>query len=145
MILLSDCVGQVESSGNPGAMRYEPDYNPPLSSIQTVQKYATGGYMDLTTARMIASTSFGEFQIMGANLYAVLKYQKTIADYLTSPQDQLETFRAFIEQLGFSDDPFSLMSEPAILRFARLYNGSEVYAQSLQEAYQTMQNTESVS
>jgi hypothetical protein len=135
MILLSDCVGQVESSGNPGAMRYEPDFIPTQNAIETVQSVATGGYMDQTTARMIASTSFGEFQIMGANLYAVLKYQKTISDYLTTPQDQLETFNAFIEYLGFSDGPFSLMSEPALLKFARLYNGSEVYAKSLRDAF----------
>ena len=138
MILLSDCVSQVESSGNPSAMRYEPDYNPTLSSIQSVQKYATGGYMDLITARMVASTSWGEFQIMGANLWGVLNYQKTMMDYLSSPADQLVAFHKFIAQIGFTDGPFKLMSETALLRFARFYNGSEVYAESLKRAYVQM-------
>ena len=147
MILLSDCVAQVESSGNPLAMRYEPDYTPTLNSIQLTQKFAANGYMDTNTAngymdtntaRMIASTSWGKFQIMGANLYAVLKYEDTLVSFLSDVGSQLAAFQSFIGHIGFTDGPFSLMSENALLRFARLYNGSEVYAESLKHAYGQM-------
>ena len=138
MILLSDCVAQVESANNPCAMRYEPDYVPTLTSIQSVQKYATAGYMDATTARMIASTSWGKFQIMGANLYAVLKFEDTLLDYLSDAGQQLVTFQDFIAHLGFTDGPFAMMSDASLLKFARLYNGSEVYAESLKHAYGQM-------
>ena len=138
MILLSDCVAQVESSGNPLAMRYEPDYLPTLTSIQLTQKFATNGYMDTNTARMIASTSWGKFQIMGANLYAVLKFEGTLLDYLSDAGQQLVTFQDFIAHLGFTDGPFAMMSDASLLKFARLYNGSEVYAESLKRAYGQM-------
>lgn len=138
MILLSDCVAQVESSGNPLAMRFEPDYTPTLSSVQLVQKYAANGYMDNITARMIASTSWGKFQIMGANLYAVLKYEDTIFSYLSDAGSQLVSFRDFISQIGFTDGPFSMMSENALLKFARLYNGSDVYASALRQAAENL-------
>lgn len=135
MILLSDCVAQVESANNPLAMRYEPDYLPTLTSIQLTQKFASNGYMDTITARMIASTSWGKFQIMGANLYSVLKYEDTIVSFLSDVGSQLAAFQSFIAHLGFTDGPFKHMSETALLKFARLYNGSEVYAQSLNDAY----------
>ena len=138
MILLSDCVAQVESANNQCAMRYEPDYLPTLTSIQLNQKFATNGYMDTNTARMIASTSWGKFQIMGANLYAVLKYEDTLVSFLSDVGSQLAAFQSFIGHIGFTDGPFSLMSENALLRFARLYNGSEVYAESLKHAYGQM-------
>ncbi len=138
MILLSDCVAQVESANNPLAMRYEPDYTPTLNSVQLVQKYAANGYMDNITARMIASTSWGKFQIMGANLYAVLKYEDTLFSYLSDAGVQLVTFQDFIKHLGFTDGPFAMMGEASLLKFARLYNGSEVYAESLKHAYGQM-------
>ena len=138
MILLSDCVAQVESSGNPLAMRYEPDYLPTLNSIQLTQKYATNGYMDTNTARMIAATSWGKYQIMGANLYAVLKYEDTLVSFLSDVGSQLAAFQSFIGHLGFTDGPFAMMGEQSLLKFARLYNGSEVYAESLKHAYGQM-------
>lgn len=142
MIRLSDCVKQVESSGNYLAMRFEPTYTPTPSSQQAVQKYASGGYMDMTTARMICQTSWGAFQIMGANLYGNLDCQTTLATYLqNSANIQLSMFNRFIQQIGFSDGPYKLMSQKARLRFARLYNGSEVYAHSLDEAYDNLEKT----
>ena len=138
MISLSDCVAQVESANNPCAMRYEPDYVPTLNSIQLTQKFATAGYMDTITARMIASTSWGKFQIMGANLYAVLKYEDTLVSFLSDVGSQLAAFQSFIGHLGFTDGPFAMMGEASLLKFARLYNGSEVYAESLKHAYGQM-------
>ncbi len=138
MILLSDCVAQVESANNPLAMRYELDYIPTFNSILLTQKFATNGYMDTITARIIASTSWGKYQIMGANLYAGLKYEDTLFSYLSDAGVQLVTFQDFIKHLGFTDGPFAMMGEASLLKFARLYNGSEVYAESLKHAYGQM-------
>ena len=133
-ILLSDCVAHVESAGNPLAMRFEPDFNPTNAAIITVQSFATNGYMNKITARMIASTSWGRYQIMGANLWTQ-GYTGTILGYLSSNIAQRESFERFIQHIGFTDRPFKLMSPDAVLKFARLYNGSEVYAESLNRAY----------
>lgn len=135
-ILLSQCVAQVESAGNLLAMRYEPDATPTPASIQAVRSHAVGGYMDFTTARMVASTSWGMYQIMGFNLWSTLHYSKTLTEYLTSARDQRAAFEKFINKIGFTDGPFALMSITEVDKFAGLYNGSQVYAASLQNAYQ---------
>lgn len=138
-ILLSDVVAQVESSGNPLAMRFEPTFLSTVGCKQAAQNYAAdGGYMDMNTAAVICCTSWGKFQIMGANLYGLLEYKKALVDFLTTPADQLTAFRSFIDKIGFTDLPFSDMAQADLLKFAKLYNGSEVYAASLTHAYQGM-------
>ena len=132
--MLSEVVAQVESSGNPLAMRYEPAWNP--QNEMNAQHYATGGWIDEPTAAMICKTSWGKYQIMGDNLYGALGYGGTIVEFLNNPLCQLRYFQAFLRMIGFSDTEFSLMTEAEKVAFGAAYNGNgPVYAQALDKAY----------
>ena len=132
--MLSEVVAQVESSGNPLAMRYEPAWNP--QNEMNAQHYATGGWIDEPTAAMICKTSWGKYQIMGDNLYGALGYDGTIVDFLNNPLRQLRYFQAFLRTIGFADVVFNAMSEADKVAFGAAYNGNgPVYAQSLNSAY----------
>lgn len=136
--LLSECVSYVESRGNPLAMRYEPSYNASPSGIVSAAKYATGGYMSQDTAHMTACTSWGEFQIMGDNLYN-LGYTDTIFEFLSDSELQMRYFHLFIGRIGFVDGPFRLLSDTELNNFAKAYNGSLAYANALKEAAAKLQ------
>jgi len=134
-IKLSDVVAQVESGGSILAMRYEPAYSPPEASVEACIA-AASTYIDYITALTICKTSWGKFQIMGGNLYsAPLSLSENILRYATDEALQLATFNKFIETIGFENVEFSTLTANQLNRFALAYNGSIVYAQSLQKAY----------
>ncbi len=136
MILLSQVVAQVESGGSIFAMRYEPAYEP---SNAAACQAAAGEYMSMETAAMICKTSWGRYQIMGDNLYGpVINLRVNIIRYASNEILQLHSFCTFISSLGFQDVDFSTLSEKDLEKFAVLYNGSAVYAESLSAAYQRM-------
>lgn len=138
-ILLSDCVAYVESRNNPCAARYEPTWNATLEQIDMATFYATGGWISQNTAIMLASTSWGAYQIMGANLWTVCKYKGTLAQYLNTPSDQIETFKAFLGLIGWKDQPFAGMTSSELERFGAQYNGNgEAYADALTGAYRKL-------
>lgn len=132
MQTIADVIGDIESSHNPAALRFEPltyenapHVNDALKSIKECN------LCSLDTARMIYSTSWGEFQIMGRNLYnpQVCGYRNNIARYLVQSNDQFITFDSFLFRMGLSiklkgSSPASLFSDPNLrIQFARLYNG----------------------
>lgn len=140
MILLSDVVAQVESAGNLLAMRFEPDYVPSMVGIQNCQNYVVNGYIDYKTARNICQTSYGKYQIMGDNLFNELNYKNTLFNYLSSEENQLLTFSEFIKKIGFENIEFNLIPKNELNNFAIHYNGSVVYANSLENAYGVLKN-----
>lgn len=136
MILLSDVIAENESSQNPLSMRFEITYNPSLNGIKNAQEYATAGYMDINTARMICQTSWGKFQIMGDNIYNLLNINITLLDYLSDKNNiQLNAFNMFIRHIGFTNCEYSMMSERDKEKFAQAYNGSLQYIEGMNEAY----------
>jgi len=137
-IMLSDVVAQVESSNCPGAIRYEPGYQPSALGIGQAARFATGSWMDNATAQIIAKTSFGRFQIMGDNLYNAMQYTGTIWDFVAWPAKQLEIFNLFIQRGKFKDAPFAGLVKSELDAFALYYNGARVYADSLVRTYQAM-------
>jgi hypothetical protein len=138
MILLSQVVAQVESGGSIFAMRYEPNFAPHPASVAACQT-AAGEYISTETARMICKTSWGRYQIMGDNLYGpVINLRVNIISYATNEIIQLHSFATFIGSIGFQDVDFSTLSDEDLEKFAVLYNGSAVYADSLKSAYQRM-------
>ena len=139
-IMLSDCVAYVESRNNAKAMRYEPTYKFDSANVYIASDYATGGWIDTTTAAMIVATSWGAYQIMGDHLYGQ-GYRGTIVDFLNNQQgQQKDAFDTFLETIGFIDVPFDTLDTAKLDKFALRYNGSPVYAQSLEEAYQALKN-----
>jgi len=134
-ITLGDCVAYVESRNNPLAMRYEPNFSTSQNARDIISRLAVNGFMDENTADIIAATSWGQYQIMGENLWTICGYKGTIAAYITDPGKQYETFQNFIEHIGYKDAPFNPTAKIYNARFAIAYNGSEQYAQALVNAY----------
>jgi hypothetical protein len=138
MILLSQVVAQVESSGDIFALRYEPTYEPSSASIVACRS-AASSYMSVESARMICKTSWGRYQIMGDNLYgSAIQLRDNIIQYASNEILQLHSFATFIGSLGFQDVDFATLSELDLQKFALAYNGSLIYADSLNSAYEQL-------
>lgn len=127
---LQDIVATVESNNRPGAIRFEPDvYASPWQAFgadwpATVQFIAQAHDCSALTARMIASSSWGAYQVMGFNLWgpAVL-CGLTVPLFLTMPGTQSATFRRFARTGAFDPDNFDTADDALLLRFARFWNG----------------------
>lgn len=132
MTTVADVIGSIESTNNPGALRFEfatyekaPFYGAIIDSIKECN------LCNVATARMIYATSWGEFQIMGLNLYdpRMCAYRNSVARYMVQSGDQFVTFNSFLFRMPLgvklkSDSPASLFSDPNLrVQFARLYNG----------------------
>ncbi len=124
-MLLSDVIAAVESRNNPAAMRFEPSHYAgqiKFANLALVMRYGGGGFLTTATARMIAATSWGMFQIMGEYLYAQ-GYKKTLREFLADERAQLEQFEIFINQFRFTDVQFSVLTSAQKTFFASRYNG----------------------
>lgn len=134
MDTVADVIGAIESGHNPGALRFEylgytkaPLLN---ATIEAIIKY---NVCSVATARMIYATSWGEFQIMGENLYDpnLCAYRNSIARYLVQSGDQFVTFNSFLFRMPLSPrinagSPASLFKDPNLrLQFSREYNGPD--------------------
>lgn len=134
MNTVADVIGNIESAHNPAALRFEPlTYESAPYYGAVIDAIKECNLCSIETARMIYSTSWGEFQIMGMNLYdsRVCAYRNNIARYLVQSGDQFVTFDSFLFRMPLgvklkSDSPSSLFSDPNLrAHFARLYNGPE--------------------
>jgi hypothetical protein len=119
----------VESSGNQYAIRFEPAtfQAAPAWIMKQVSRiqYAHGkiGAMDAQTALAVGCTSYGLYQILGANIYSGV-YAKPFWQFMENVADQQAAFQEFISPHGF--DPTEDVSEWADSRFAAFatfYNG----------------------
>lgn len=140
MPLLSDVVAMVESSNNPLAIRYEPDFNPSLDAIRKAKEFATGGYIDFYTAQMICRTSWGKYQIMGDNLYGLLGMSYNIHFFLGDTFSQRQFFDAFLKKrVGIEDVDFSTLTQSQLVKFGNIYNGNGIaYSEALEKTYRTI-------
>lgn len=120
----------VESSDNDYAMRFEPASYASNPQWIEGQESAIAHFNDCSdeTARMIACTSWGRFQILGANIYA-LGHTSSIINWINGSTRndgdlQDNTYRKFIQPKGFQ--PFENCATWADSRFnayAGFYNG----------------------
>lgn len=95
---LAAIVAHVESNDRLDALRYEPGFAANLSLQHPVVKsIALVNLCTLETARVIASSSWGKYQVLGCNVYD-LGYTETIADFWQSAGDQDRVFAAFLEK-----------------------------------------------
>lgn len=146
MATVADVIGGIESGNNPAAIRFEDaTYDRADFSAPTIAAIRECNGCNIQTAMMIAATSWGEFQIMGFNLYdpRVCAYRNNIARYLVQSGDQFVTFDSFLFRMPLSvklksDSPASLFSDPNLrVQFARLYNGAgnfQTYADKIKSA-----------
>lgn len=86
---------------------------------------------------MIASTSWGLHQLLGANVYAQ-GYASDIADFLSCPDDQEKIFSSFIAAKGFTGgEDVTAWDSTRFLDFATFYNGPgapQQYVAAMQKA-----------
>lgn len=138
--LLSSVIAWIESRGDVYALRFEPsiyagsrfvDYK----LLQTIQACNN---CDENTARVIASTSWGAFQVMGFDLYnAPINYRGHIANFLCDPIKQTQTFNDFVDTRGIDYTVSDLAaSQNRREHFALLYNGAISYAENIVQSLQ---------
>jgi hypothetical protein len=124
-------------------MRFEPVMfsNKPLwvlNQVKVIQANHGGpSSCDSDTALAIACTSYGLYQILGANIYAN-GFKGTIFEYVASAVIQETAFNAFIAAHGFSaNEPMDGWSQSEYQDFASFYNGPgniQAYVQAMMRA-----------
>lgn len=124
---LADIIKQIESSNNKLAVRFEPLFYENLKTktndyaILKIKEIHKCSYY---TALMIASTSWGLFQIMGYNLYFYSLTDKTVFDFLFDEEEQEKAFEKFtqIKKINFTVEELKQDIEK-VRKFAKYYNG----------------------
>lgn len=143
---LMQALSVVESSGNTLAMRYEPslDKNPPrwlLSGLGGLKEGNPG--LSLDAELKILSTSFGQYQILGGNLYGpYVNYRGPIADFLFDENLQTYWSLIFIQKIAgghglTATTELANISDEVLQAFSASWNGpgSPIrYAARLREA-----------
>ncbi|WWT37826.1 endolysin [Enterobacteria phage PRDavocado] len=140
---LWDIISRVESNGNLKALRFEPEYyqrrmaqgdwnNSIIQNIRAANKCSLG------TARMIYCSSWGAVQIMGFNLYLDGAFNLSVAHFMENEAYQVNEFRRFLLKNGLTEyTPERLASDKAArVKFAKVYNGAESYADLILQACQ---------
>jgi len=92
----------IESSGNQYAFRFEEKlyfHHKAMRSklSKVIKRVKVLNNCSIDTALMILSTSWGIFQILGINIYALCGYDKSIIAYLMSPEEQVNIFYKFCD------------------------------------------------
>jgi hypothetical protein len=129
MMSLEQVTAIVESGNCATAMRFEPVTfsNKPLwitRQIPTIQKGHGGSvHCDYDTALQIGCTSYGLFQMLGANIYAD-GYAYTIFDFGMDENAQKAMFAAFCNDGRFSSsEDVTLWDDERFIKWAIYQNG----------------------
>lgn len=132
---LDGVIGWIESRNDPFALRFEPsvfsgsrfvDY----ALLQVIQQCNN---CSEDTSRVIASTSWGAFQVMGFNLYnSPFNYRGKIATFACDANKQLQIFYDYVDVKNIAYTVSDLAAS-ALKRehFGLLYNGSASYADNI--------------
>jgi hypothetical protein len=148
VVKLERVVALVESGNNPEAFRFEPtvfahekltDDHSPEAAAKLILDTEKLHECSPDSARVILSSSWGKYQLMGFNLWP-LGYMGTIWEFLSKPADQDLMFEEFVLEGGFyqselDDAGWLLTAETRALSFARFYNGlgnPQAYLEKLQ-------------
>jgi hypothetical protein len=126
MLPLLAVVSEIESDNNHLAARFEPTLfqSKELWVLKTVPLVLRGNPgISQDTALCFACTSYGLYQPLGANIYA-LGYSKTVFDFVQDTAAQDALFAKFIAPKGFTPlDDVSKWSQEQFTAFATLQNG----------------------
>ena len=133
---LANLIAFVESDNNPNAMRYEPTYTASQSNIALLVK-AIG--CSAWTSRIILSSSWGLYQIMGENLVNQ-GFRGWPGDYCSNSDVQLLHFNEFCESAKIAYTLDNVINDASMrLNFATHYNGpanAQAYADRMLAVYQ---------
>lgn len=137
---LFQVIAWVETKHNSMALRFEPATYEKLSVNRTdSQKQIIANIMKKNacswgTALMIYSTSWGETQLMGFNIYGPsVDYQGNVVNFCMSETAQKSGFDLFLKQVKLSDIAVDKLAVSKVtrMRFALAYNGSPTYADEI--------------
>lgn len=137
---LSELVAQVESGNQPFACRYEPGFAKYVTreSMVKIRSAYKPAWMSEATARALLMFSWGRYQIMGENLYALgldinlVHFQNDL-----SLQDHFFWSYCRSRKIVYSLEEV-LNDEKKRLDFALKYNGGTNYAKKLVATAQYM-------
>lgn len=124
-------ISRIESRGQYYAMRFERRVFNAITNAggnAITEKIRTLHSCSQDTAKVIYSSSFGAYQIMGFNLYGMLEYQGKFIDFMLNKQVQNDLFQSFLISKGIAFSPSELLDEANRMRFALRYNGAKTYA-----------------
>ncbi len=99
-------IARVESLENPLAVRFEPHIYGAINVRRVgrlLVQIADIHKCNTETAKVIYSTSWGQYQIMGFNLYS-LGYSQTVWEFLFFEQDQDQVFYKFVKPFELKHD-----------------------------------------
>jgi len=140
--ILYRCVVEVESSGNPFAIRYEPRFaNRILSDDPALRRAIHYYHANLDTLRSFLAFSVGRIQVLIYNLFfyddvydfVMSKGFKPCIPYYLPEHAEKELFHILLKSMGIDFFPFD--NEELLYRFAKHWNGSPAYAKRLKIAY----------
>jgi len=117
---LAQLISQVESNGNPLAIRFEPAHTPSNKFIMPMMGIAHCNY---NTAKNLCSMSWGEFQIMGDELIALGLEVSPLA-YVLNTAMQADFFSRYVLADHLTLTLADVLTDSTKRHiFARLYNG----------------------
>lgn len=124
-VTIAQVVGFVESRNWPFALRFEPTvFSRSEKDQKTIRAILYANNCSLKTAEVIYSTSWGEYQIMGFELYGDVGYSRPIAQFMAHDSEQFSAFSTLLVLDGFSElTPRDLLDDSVLIKFARAYNG----------------------
>lgn len=145
-ITVDQVIAYVESKGDSFAYRFEPlTY---ASTLNTQGKTAMQQILaqivkvhncSYQSARVIYSSSFGKYQIMGFNLYGQLNVQKSFGEFMADDSAQYIAFNSFLIRKNLSNIYISDLAGSKVTRikFGNIYNGNgNDYALAIENALQ---------
>lgn len=133
---LSQLIATAESNNRQYAMRFEPGFNSTPDTL-ALHNCMTANVCTYATAKIICSSSWGLFQIMGDELYRRGLIDCAIGEYMADPTKQYDVFGKFIAEKGIAYNLGDIVND-AVKRehFAALYNGNgPVYGAYLMRIY----------
>ena len=121
-------IQRVESSDNISAVRFEPLVFSGMAmeprEHDFIQKIADWNHCNWNTARVIFSTSFGFYQLMGFNIYSLGMEDCTISHFWVDPELQRLAFTNFLRRENINWRWTDIKQNSTMLRhFAVTYNG----------------------
>jgi hypothetical protein len=141
LVTLPMVIAHVESGSNPHAVRFEPaTYAGKMildaASMAILNRITEIHDCSHETAKVLYSTSFGFFQIMGFDLYGELGYDQTVFTYCDDQEAQYALFAKFVQAHNINYGVSELAAHRlARTKFGTVYNGDgEAYANEIESA-----------
>lgn len=122
-------ISEIESGQNQFALRFEPlVYARDDKEMEIISRIAGRNNCNLRTAAMIYSTSWGQYQIMGFNLYGGhlgANFEvMNVGEFLSETELQNAFFNSFVIEKGINYSLSELRDGANAYKFGSLYNGN---------------------